>query len=152
MLDALPIIPLFQNLSPSETDLLKPLFEKRSNPAGTLIFEQGDPATYLYVIMSGTVIIQYKPYDGNPMILTHLRDGDVFGWSAVIGTAKYTASIISETSLETLRIHRENLWSLVRQSPEVGNTVIDRLARMVSPNWNHAHAQIQLILDASRNS
>ncbi|MCQ3939140.1 MAG: hypothetical protein DPW18_19155 [Chloroflexi bacterium] len=150
MLDRLPYIPLFQDLSPGESDLLKPLFENYSCPAGTVIFEQGDPATHLYVIMSGTVIIQYKPYDGNPIVLTRLGSGDVFGWSAVIGTSKYTSSIVSEKRVEALRVRREHLWELVQKSPAVGKTVIDRLARMVSPRWENAHAQIQRLLETKR--
>ncbi|NOH02276.1 MAG: cyclic nucleotide-binding domain-containing protein [Chloroflexi bacterium] len=150
MLDRLPYIPLFQDLSPGESDLLKPIFENFSCPAGTVIFEQGDPATHLYVIMSGTVIIQYKPYDGNPIILTRLRDGDVFGWSAVIGTSKYTSSIVSESRIEALRVRREHLWELVQNSPDVGKRVIDRLARMVSPRWENAHRQIQRLLESKR--
>lgn len=147
MLDTLPYIPLFQDLSVTEVNLLKPLFENFACPADKVIFEQGDPATHLYVMMSGTVIIQYKPYDGNPMILTRLRDGDVFGWSAVIGTTKYTATIISESQVEAVRIRRENIWNLIKKNPEVGKIVINRLARMVSPRWDNAHSQIQLLVD-----
>lgn len=150
MLSTLPYIPLFQDLSAKESELLKPLFENYSCQAGKVIFEQGDPATHLYIIISGAVLIQYKPYDGNPIVLTRLRDGDVFGWSAVVGTTKYTSSIISEQRMEALRIHREHLWNLVNKFPDVGKTVIDRLARMVSPRWDNAHVQIQLLLDTNR--
>ena len=148
MLDTLPIIPLFQGLTTIETDLLKPLFKAFSCRADTDIFGQGDPALYLYLILNGAVIIRYKPYDGAAMTLTRLRNGDVFGWSAVIGRKRYTSSVISETALESLRIRREDLWFLVEEHPEIGKTIIDRLARMVSPRWTNAHTQIELLLDS----
>jgi CRP-like cAMP-binding protein len=152
MLDSLPHAPLFQDITPMETDLLKAYFEPYSCPAGTVIFGQGDPATHLYLITSGKVAIQYKPYDGIPMVLTRLRAGDVFGWSAVIRRAKYTSSVISETNLESLRIHGDQLWDLVDEEPEMGIKTIDRLARMVSPRWENAHTQIKLLLESGHEN
>ena len=148
MLDTLPIIPLFQGLTSAETDLLKSLFESYYCRADTDIFGQGDPALYLYLILNGAVIIRYKPYDGVAMTLTRLRSGDVFGWSAVVGRKRYTSSVISETAIESLRLRREDLWFLVEEHPEIGKTIIDRLARMVSPRWTNAHAPIELLLDS----
>ena len=95
MLEILPSIPLFQELEPAQIELLKPLFEKFSCAPDVVIFEQGSPANYLYLLIKGEVAIRYKPYDGPPITLTRLRAGDVFGWSAVIGSPNYTSSIIS---------------------------------------------------------
>lgn len=148
MLDTLPYIPLFQAIPSGETDLLKSLFESFYRPANSVIFEQGDPATHVYMILSGSVSIRYKPYDGTPITITRLHDGDVFGWSAVTLRKRYTSSIISETEIAGLRIRGETLWALVEEHPETGKTIIDRLARMVSPRWNNAHTQIQSLLNS----
>jgi CRP/FNR family cyclic AMP-dependent transcriptional regulator len=148
MLDALPYIPLFQDLQPAQTALLKSLFEDFACPAETTIFEQGDPAHHLYLILRGRIAVWYKPYDAPPLLLTRLNEGDVFGWSAVIGGPKYTSSIVSETSIMAIRIHRRDLWKLVDEHPETGRIVIDRLARNVSPRWKNAYEQIQPLLNS----
>ena len=70
MLDSLPFIPLFQDLNENQIALLKPLFEQYTCPAETLVFEQGGPATHLYLLLKGEVAIRFKPYDGPPIILT----------------------------------------------------------------------------------
>jgi len=150
MLDTLPVIPLFDGLSSVETDRLKPLFENYFCPAEMAIFEQGDAATHLYLILEGRVAVRYKPYDGAVMTLTRLRSGDVFGWSAVIGNAKYTSSVFSEENTETLRIHKTEIWGLVNHYPEFGKLIVNRLARMVSPRWEDAHTQIQLLLESKQ--
>ncbi|MBK7317837.1 cyclic nucleotide-binding domain-containing protein [Candidatus Villigracilis affinis] len=75
MLDILPNIPLFENLDPAQIALLKPLFEQFIRPANTTIFEQGEPASYLYLLIKGEVIIRFKPYDTPPITLTRLRAG-----------------------------------------------------------------------------
>lgn len=150
MLDSLPYIPLFEDLAPAQTTLLTSIFEDFSCPVDAVIFEQGEPAHHLYLILAGKVIIRYKPYDGPPIILTRLSKGDVFGWSAVIGSPKYTSSIVSEDALRAIRVHRKELWNLVEEHPETGRTIIDRLAQMVSPRWKNAHAQIQPLLNSSQ--
>lgn len=150
MLDSLPFIPLFRDLGPAQVKLLKPAFEPFFCSAETVIFEQGDPAEYLYLILKGKVIIRYKPYDGPPIILTRLGEGDVFGWSAVIRSPKYASNIVSESPIEAIRIRGDQLWGLVENHPETGKVVIDRLAQMVSPRWEHAHEQIQAFSDSNQ--
>lgn len=151
MLDVLPTISLFQGFDNSQIALLKPIFEDFNCTAGKVIFEQGDPAKYLYLLIYGDVAIRYKPYDGPPLTLTRLHEGDVFGWSAVIGSTKYTSSIVSETAIEAIRIRGSHLWDLVGKHPETGRAVINRLARIVSPRWENAHKQIQALLDSNRS-
>lgn len=148
MLSTVPYIPLFQGLPPVQTSLLQYLFEDFSCPPGTTIFEQGKPAEYLYLILKGRVEIHYKPYDGPPLVLTRLNEGDVFGWSAVTGTSKYRSTIVSETYVEAIRIHGRDLWKLVENQPETGRIIFNRLARNVSPRWKDAFDQIQSLLNS----
>lgn len=147
MLDSLTHIPFFQDLDADQLALLVPLFEVYSCPAETVVFEQGDPALHLYLILDGTVSIRYKPYDAPPITLTHLGLGDAFGWSAVVGRTRYTSTLISDTDLETLRIRGSRLWDLCIKYPETGRIVLDRLARVVAARWTNSHAQVQQMLD-----
>jgi CRP-like cAMP-binding protein len=150
MIESLPYIPLLQDLDPAQIDLLKPLFEQYSCPANTVVFEQDTPAVYLYLLIKGEVAIHYKPYDGPPITLTRLREGDVFGWSAVVGSPHYTSSIISESEVEAIRIRGNRLLKLFSDAPETGKVVMDRLARIVSPRWGNAQAQVQSLLNSDQ--
>lgn len=150
MLDALPYIPLFQGFNTLQIEIIKPLFEEYVCSANTVIFEQGDLAKYIYLIIKGEVAIHFKPYDGPSLTLTRLRSGDVFGWSAVIGSTKYTSSIFSESQIEAIRIRGDHLWALASDHPEIGKTIINRLALIVSPRWENAHSQIQALFDSRR--
>lgn len=152
MLDTLPLIPLFLDFEPAQIDLLKALFEQFNCPLETVIFNQGDPAKYVYILIKGEVAIHYKPYDGSSITLTRLHSGDVFGWSAVVGSTYYTSSIVSESMIESLRIKRNDLRTLIQNHPEIGKIIIDRLANIVSPRWKNAHAQVQSILNSDQTN
>ena len=58
MFKTLESVPLFKDLDGNILNLLEPLFEPYSCPAETVIFEQGDPAHYLYLILEGAVQVQ----------------------------------------------------------------------------------------------
>jgi len=131
--------------------MLMSVFEKFSCSPGTVIFEQGDQARYLYLILKGKAIISYKPYDGPRIVISRLKDGDVFGWTAVVGGSKYSSSVVSETDLESIRIRREFLQNLLAKNPETGKIIIDRLALNVSPRWKNAHDQIKPLIRTERN-
>lgn len=152
MLDILPIIPLFLDLEPVQMDLLKVLFEQYQCPPDSVIFKQGDPASHLYILIQGEVAIHYKPYDGPSIILTRLHSGDVFGWSAAVGSADYTSSVLSESRIESVRIKGNDLRSLIHKHPETGNILIDRLANIVSTRWKNTHAQVQSILNSGKQT
>jgi CRP-like cAMP-binding protein len=95
MFDMMTDIPLFRDLKPEQQKLIEPLFEAYTCPPETVIFEQGDEVAYLYLILRGKVAIQYKPYDGPPITVTYLSEGDGFGWSAVTGSKYYTSGIVA---------------------------------------------------------
>jgi Fe-S cluster biogenesis protein NfuA len=145
MQDLFTNIPLFKNLESAQIDLLKPLFENFSCPPEILIFAQNLPATHLYLILEGTIQIHYKPYDGPSIIITHLSQGDVVGWSAVVGS-HYTSSAISNSEIKALRIRGRDLQSLVNKHPESGHAILDLLAQFVSSRWKNAHTQVHSIL------
>ena len=146
MLETIVNIPFLKDLPREQFDLLAPLFMPFTASPKTVIFEQGDQAKYLYLISSGTVSIQYKPYDGPKITLTHLHAGDVFGWSSVVGGETYTSSAVSEDSMEAIRIGGAELQELCKEHYRAGCTILEKLAEVVSPRWKNAKDQVRDML------
>jgi CRP-like cAMP-binding protein len=112
-----------------------------------VIFEQGQPAAFLYLLLSGTVGIQYKPEDGPPISITRLKSGDIFGWSAAIGSPVYTSATRSLEPVTALRIRAEDLKQMRQDQPEISSLILDRFARAVSSRWQNADQQIKSMLE-----
>lgn len=146
MFSDLNLVPAFEDLNDEYMGLLKPLFEPFSCPAGSVILQQGAPADYLYLILKGTVEMSFKPEDATPITISHVEKGGWFGWSAVVGSKKYTSSAIAVDDLETIRIHGNELRKLCMEQPEAGKVVLERLASNVSSRWKDAHQQVRSIL------
>ena len=127
-------------------NLLRPLFEPFSCPAGNIILEQGAPAQYLYLVVSGTVEMSFKPYDGNAITVSHVEKDGLFGWSAVVGSEKYTSSAIAIENVEAFRIRGSDLRKFCVEHPGEAKDILESLADGVSSRWEDAHQQVKSML------
>jgi len=139
--------PVFKDVDDKYIALFQPLFERFTCPAGTMVIEQGLVADFLYLVENGSVEIFYKPYDGEAITVTHVDAGGLFGWSALVGSTKYSSSGVAIEELNALRIHGRDLRKLCRENPEAGSVILDRLASAVSSRWQNAHEQVRSILE-----
>jgi CRP/FNR family transcriptional regulator, cyclic AMP receptor protein len=137
---------MFEDLNENMISLLTPLFEVFSCQPGSIIFQQGDQAEYLYLVLDGKVDVSFKPYDGNPMTISHIDKGGLFGWSAVVGSKTYTSTALAIEDVQAFRIHGSDLLKFCREHPKAGKDILERLADGVSSRWKDAHKQVQSIL------
>jgi CRP-like cAMP-binding protein len=139
-------VAIFKELDKDQIELLRPLFEAFSCQPGTVIFRQGERAEFLYLVIDGKVDISFKPYDGLPITVSHVGKGDLFGWSAVVGSEKYTSSAVAIEDVKAFRVHGSKLRKFCQEHPEAGKDILEGLANRVSFRWKDAHKQVQSIL------
>ena len=137
---------LFDDLTRSQLNLLKPLFLHCDCAGGEIVFKQGDPAVNLYIVMDGEVKIRFKPEDGPALVVTTIHPGGVFGWSAVFGSAEYTSGATCETDSTLLCVRGEDLKNLCEKNPETGILILERLAAVVADRLRSTHTQVVDIL------
>ena len=140
------IIPIFRDMNEEYINLLKPLFERYSCPSGETVIHQGEEADYLYLILDGKAQVSYKPFDGTPITVAHVEKDGLFGWSAVVGSRRYTSSVTAIEDLDTYRVHGSELRKLCIDHPEAGREILERLANVVASRWKNSHEQVKSIL------
>ena len=142
-------IPLFNDLSNSQLALLKPLFHLCDCQVDEVIFEQGDIAKYLFIVIDGSVAIRYKPDDGPKLDVTRIQPGGVFGWSAAFGSGFYTSGASCLTDCKLLRVQGRKLKQLRENHPETGILILERLAAIVAKRLKGSkeHAQVMAFLE-----
>jgi CRP-like cAMP-binding protein len=150
--DVLEQFPLFDSFSEEQMTQLRPLFVPTEYHAGTVIFDQGDPAVYFYLMISGEATINFKPEDGEDIVITRIKPGGMVGWSAVIGRRSYTSAAICTQYTQLLRVRGSDLQQLCVQHPETGNLFVDRMADVVAQRLQSSHPQVlQLLENGLRN-
>lgn len=148
--DRLPLI--FGGLSPNQKDVLRSLFIPVECFSGTVLFEQGDPAEHLFLVVSGEVVIRYKPDDGPAITVARVHPGSVVGWSAALGNPAYTSGAICETYTQMLRVRGADLRGLCTYDPDTGYLILERLAKVIAERLRKGQEQVlALLLQGLRN-
>ncbi|MBN2549555.1 MAG: cyclic nucleotide-binding domain-containing protein [Anaerolineales bacterium] len=145
--DAIDLLALFKDFSPEQLALLRPLFTAQSEAAGAQIFNQGDPAVFLYLVTEGEVIIRYKPEDGPIITVARIQSEGIVGWSAALGNPAYTSAAECITNCQFLRVRGQDLRDLCEKHPDTGNLVRERLAAQVAERVSNTHQHVIALLE-----
>jgi len=137
---------IFRNLSDDQLAQIVPLIETCSGSREAFIFQQGDPAESLYVVVEGAVEIRYKAYDGPVMTVTHVGPGGIVGWSAALGRDSYTSSAVCVEDSQFFRIKGRALRRMCEEDPETGVVLMERLASAIAERETHKHSQVVTML------
>jgi CRP-like cAMP-binding protein len=137
---------IFEGLDQKQIELLSPYFEETRLPKGAAIFEQGEVAECLYILLEGEVEVRYKPYDGPPLSVAHIIPGGVFGWSAALGRREYTSGAQAGSDCLVVRVRNESLQRLCESYPDTGGVLLDRLAGVIAERLRNTHASILAML------
>lgn len=138
--------PVFKGLSDDQMEQILPLMELCFYPPDSHIFEQGQKADYLYLLLKGEVIIRYKPYDGPPLTVARILPGDVFGWSSTLGRDTYTSAAIAAAESVVYRISSKQMSWLCELFPKTGVILLERLAFVISQGLSQTQSQVYNML------
>jgi CRP/FNR family cyclic AMP-dependent transcriptional regulator len=145
-------LPLFEGLNNPQLDLMASLLIQRQFTKDFLIFEQESSADFLYILIQGKVIIQYKPYDGPLLTVATIERGGVFGWSAALQREVYTSNAIAVEDCLVYQMSANDLQQLYESHPESGVIILNRLVSVVAQRLRSAHDQMISILSQQMDS
>ena len=137
---------LFRDLTPNHLGLLHPLFIPCEFNADSVLFEQGDPADNLFAIVSGEVVVNFKPDDGPIIVVARVQPGSIVGWSAALGSRRYTSSAVCTSYTQLLRVRGDDLRRLCLQHPDTGTVFLDRLATVIAERLHSTHDLVLSLL------
>jgi len=110
---------LFAKLGDAEIDAVLAHATVAHHAEGDQIFAKGDPGNSMMAVLRGRVTITAPSQDGRQVVLTVMRDGDVFGEIALLDGKERTADATAATDCELLIVPRRSLFSLLERRPEL---------------------------------
>ena len=87
-------------------------------PAGKIILAEGDEGDDIYVIRSGSMVVE-KQIGGRPIFLSYLPAGSFFGEMAVLGGGRRTASVKAAVGSEIIKLKGADFRELLAARPQV---------------------------------
>jgi CRP/FNR family cyclic AMP-dependent transcriptional regulator len=139
-------IELFKGIDQNIMNEIVDICTKKTYAKETVIFEKGEKANRLFILVEGTVKLRITNGGTITYSLTDL--GDIFGWSCMLESGHYTASAVCATQLTALEIQRDAMDKLLNRHPHAGIKILRRLAGVFSKRISNAY---QDLLSARRS-
>lgn len=112
-------IPVFSTLSASDSHEVKPYLIPSRFKKKEVIFSEGDPSDWLYIVTHGKVKITKLSQSGRELILEIISPVDFFGAVAVMRGFPYPANAVAMEHTEVLKISRSNLMRVLDRFPNL---------------------------------
>ena len=120
-----PKSPLFEILGDVEREAIVKEMEIETHDEGSVIINEGDPGTSMYLIASGEVKVFTRGTGsaGGSVYLARLGEGDFFGEVSVLTGKPRTATITASQRTELLRLDKDKLDAVLVKHPGLRNVL-----------------------------
>ena len=119
-----PKSPLFEVLGDEERAAIVREMEVETHSEGSVIINEGDPGSSMYLIASGEVKVYTRGSTGT-VYLARLGEGDFFGEVSVLTGKPRTATITASQRTELLRLDKEKLDGVLAKYPGIRKVLDD---------------------------
>jgi CRP-like cAMP-binding protein len=116
-------IPLFASCDARELERLGMLTDEVDLPAGRVLFNQGDAAAELFIVIDGSVRVER---DGQ--LIANRGAGEFFGEMALVSEGPRMATVTLESNSRFLVLGRREFHSLMDEFPALKMRVLETLA------------------------
>ena len=110
---------LFARLGDSEIDQILQHATVSRFRAGEQILAKGDPGNSMMAVMKGRVSITAPSPDGREIVITVMREGDLFGEITLIDGKERSADAGAMTDCELLVVPRRSVLAMLERRPDL---------------------------------
>ncbi len=130
--NALREIPGASDLSTEMVARLASLAEWRRDPAGTVLFREGEHHAAYYIVHQGHVALEMCLSGRGCTRLLTLGPGEIVAWSSLLGSGVMTATGIAQDDVELIEFSGPRVRQLCDADQQLGYRVMRWLAAALS--------------------
>ena len=108
--------------------------------AGSKLFEQGEDAVYLWIVLEGQVDLRFDvagSTSSEANTISSISEAGAFGWSSFTSPNKYRLSgYCAGKPCKLIKVEREGLRQLFEKDPDMGYAVISNVAAVVGTRFH----------------
>jgi predicted acylesterase/phospholipase RssA/CRP-like cAMP-binding protein len=133
ILNLLASLELFKDLDRFALQDFVSEFERVHFVRGETLMQSGDPADFMYVVISGRSHIVIETPDGQERVVAEIGPGESIGEMELISGEERSATVRAARDTELVRLSKSGFERLVHKHPEslmqITRTVVDRLRK-----------------------
>jgi len=131
---------LFKGIDPKIMEEIVNICSEQNYTKDAVLFKKGEAADCLYILEEGSIKLVIE--NGGSITYSLIDPGEVFGWASMLESGLRTASGVCTTDLKVVKIEKEKLDAIFNLHPEVGLTVLKRLAGVISERLSNAYRDL----------
>lgn len=138
----------FGRLSDPQIKALAMLAKEEEYPAGTILFEERQPAKTLYLLLEGSIDLSFKseeefhPKSSKIFLVGEVNPEEVFGISAVIDPYTYSATAKADKPSRVLQFDASALRGMAQEDPQFGFLLMTQIARIIYERLAYTRVQL----------
>jgi CRP/FNR family cyclic AMP-dependent transcriptional regulator len=122
---------LNEKISEQECETLSTVFQLRKFSAGEVLLREGEVDDILYIIIEGDVMATRDAGGGDPIVLQHLKPGDIAGAMGFIDASSHSATLSAARDSHVLELHRDVLEGMLDTHPQLVYKIMKMIVRSV---------------------
>ena len=138
-LEKLGMVPFLKGLDKEALQQVSKKFSASHFAAGQPIYEEGDMATLLRVVVYGTVKLSRYTEDGKDILVDMLKPGDYFGSLNELGEYSYAETATAQSDACVLSIGNREFRTVLNANPSVALSVLDITAEKLNTARKQIH-------------
>jgi CRP-like cAMP-binding protein len=126
--ECLQAVHFLHRLKVPELERLMSAMKKIRFPAGNVVFKQGDIPDHFYMVSKGHLSYWVSKLFGEKKVLD-LAPLDYFGETALLNSAKRSATVRAETECELFILHKNDFQKTLMANPEISQAIKVHMAQ-----------------------
>lgn len=138
---------LFADLHWNDVEALAAYVQCHEIPAGSTIFNEGDPGSYMALLVRGQVEIIKHDHEGKPHRIGLITRGKTVGEMSIIDGEPRSASCVAAQDSVLLVLTKENYGRIIKERPGLAVQILARLAKLMSQRLRGVSGQLVEFLE-----
>ena len=133
---------LFMDLDWKDIEALAAYVQCYEVNAGTIIFKEGDPGSYMCLLVKGEVEIFKYDQEGKPHRIVQVQRGKTVGEMSIVDGEQRSATCIASQPSVLLLLTKESYVRMMRDRPVLALHILSKLAKLVSQRLRGVSGQL----------
>lgn len=134
--------PFFRDLDPEHLKIITGCAKNVRFRVGEMVFAEGAPANWFYLIRSGRVALDIDVPGRGAMIIQTMDEGDVLGWSWLFPPYKWAFSARTMEPMRAIAMDAQCLRGKSEADPRLGYDLMKRFAGVMMERLQSTRMQL----------
>jgi CRP-like cAMP-binding protein len=135
-------ISFLHDIDPAHLEQIASIAEARVYDASDVLFHEGEPAEYVYLVVTGKIKLELCPSTIYQKNLMTVGPGEMLGWSAFVEECNYASTGVVVAPTQLIRIEGKRLRAICDREPEFGYDFMHRIMRALAQRLTTTWSQL----------